>query len=351
MPLFPPHRCRALCLLVALAAAGRGIGVASADGPAATGVVVLRNGNVLAGTIRQTGGHYVIEQTGTSFQVPAEQVEMACGSLAEAYELRRRDRAGGSADAHLELARWCLRNDLLDQAAREALDARTRDPGHPSLPMVDAQIRQAAAIERERVERRASPARPTSPPTPPVVTVPAIAAAATAAPSTEAQVQFVRSIQPMLIHGCATGGCHQPSAPQTMQLDRRALDGNGSPELIRRNLEAILTQIDRGDPASSPLLLRARQVHGPSQGAKSRALASYQTALLSEWLNAVCGIAATPPLEETPGGGLPSERAAGDSGAAQSPTPAFAPRDAFDPAIFNRQSAAPQPTTEPAAAR
>ena len=348
--LSPPRR--RLCLLAALAATLLGVAPARGEGPAAEGVVVLRNGNVLAGAVRHAGPFYFIEQSGASLQVSAEQVEMACGSLAEAYELRRRDRVGASADAHLELARWCLRHSLLDQAAREVLDARTRDAGHPALASLDAQIRQMLEIEASRRERAEQLPAAATPLADAANDAPA-SAAALLDPSQEAQYQFVRSIQPMLIHGCATGGCHQPDSPQQMRLDRWALDGNGNPDRIRRNLDAILAQINPEDPASSPVMLRARQAHGARKGELSKPLATYQAALLLDWLNAAAGVEPEPPMENVApdaAGEIEAPVPASDGLAAPAkPTLAasarptlseFKPRDAFDPELFNRQVAA-----------
>lgn len=346
-------------LLAAFVAALLGVASIQGEARAAEGVVVLRNGNVLAGTIRRVGSNYFIESAGASLQVPAEQVEMACGSLAEAYEQRRRDRVGASADAHLELARWCLRNNLIDQAAREVLDARTRDPGHSALALFDTQIRQMLEIEAGR-RQRVSNAAAAGAQQAEAASEDAAAVVPLLTPSPEAQTLFVRSIQPMLIHGCATSGCHQTDSPQQMRLDRWALDGNGNPDRIRRNLEAVLTQINAEDPASSAVLLRARQPHGLRNGERSKPLATYQAALLLDWLNEAAGVEPAPPAEvETAAPAASSEAPlpAGEASAtpptpvaATSPAPsaastdaeppAFTPRDAFDPEIFNRQVAA-----------
>jgi hypothetical protein len=318
--------------------------------PAVPGVVVLRNGNVLQGAVSQAGDCYIVSDSGASLQIPVEQVEMACASLADAYELRRQSRVGASADAHLELARWCLRHDLLDQAAREVLDARTRDPGHPALASMDLQIQQALEAEVSRRER----AKPNHATNERGVEVEASApspAHSSLNPSTGAQTQFVRSIQPMLIHNCATGGCHQVASPQQMQLDRWALGGNGNPELIRRNLYAVLAQISAEDPPSSPLIMRARQSHGHRRDAMSRPLATYQAALLLNWLNEAAGV--KPAIErELPASSASAEDAVhGTSAETDRALPAgdvlvrtgatdFNPRDAFDAEIFNRQSQA-----------
>jgi hypothetical protein len=306
---------------------------------------------VLKGTVRGVDGFYVVEHAGASLQIPAEQVEMACSTLAEAYERRRMDRVGTSADSHLELARWCLKNGLLDQAAREVLDARTRDPGHPVLPMLDSAIQMGLDLKASREAKGAES-----------VAAPSAAQAATInsptapllEPSAEAQTQFVRSIQPMLIQNCVTGGCHQPGSAQQMQLDRWALQGNGNPELIRRNLDAVLAQINADDPPSSAVMIRSRQSHGGGRYGQSKPLASYQAAILLEWLNEAAGVQPEVPGAETPveqptaiqvEPSLAPERAAAiDVQPTTAMAPAFKPRDAFDPEIFNRRMAAKAPS-------
>ena len=150
-----------------------------------------------------------------------------------------------------------------------------------------------------------------------------------------------------------------------MELDRWALEGSGIPTLIRKNLEQVLAQVDVNDPASSPLMRRARQAHGLRNQPLSTPLAPYQTAILMEWLNEAAGIATEPqiPLDAGERGvdpnvidprladrGTPTEgevtEAMVDEAAlellnrakAKTPT-AFTPRDQFDPEIFNRRQA------------
>jgi hypothetical protein len=317
----------------------------------AEGVLVLRNGNVLEGAVTLVGEHYRIENAGASLQVPVEQVETACRNLEEAYELRRRDRAGTSTDAHIELAHWCLRNNMLSQAAREILDVRTIDPGHPQLAVLDLLLRQRleneaarAAASVKKSDQKAATGEPT-PFTPSDLEL-----------STEAQAQFVRSIQPMLIHSCATGGCHQPGSARQLQLDRWALEGKGSATLIRRNLASVAAHINKADPPSSALIQRARQAHGLAGKAPSVPLAPYQAALLLAWLNQAAGIDeaaaanATMPLdgEVDPGAADPESFDAPAVDLNKKPFrraahAAFTPRDTFDAEIFNRRHASQGP--------
>jgi hypothetical protein len=360
MPYHRSIRCItiALAAMFALAVVGSVEAQQAPQQPAA-GVLVLRNGNVLPGVVHRQGNHFRVENAGSVLQVPASQVEMACASLVDAYEQRRQQRVGNATDAHLELARWCLRHGLLAQAAREILDARTDDPGHPALRKLDLQLQQGLVDEASRVqrERNAVALAAHVEPAPPEAIV---APERLIEPTSEVQQQFVRSIQPMLIHGCTTSGCHSPDSRQAMALDRWALEGSGIPALIRKNLDQVLAQVDVEDPASSPLMRRARQAHGMSNSQLSTPLAPYQTAILIEWINEAAGVQPETPLpadsdadpntvdprqvERTMAGDGEITEAMIDEAAQEllsgkKTRTAFTPRDQFDPEIFNRRSA------------
>ncbi|MBA4105551.1 MAG: hypothetical protein C0485_07310 [Pirellula sp.] len=362
MPYYRSIRCITIALAAMFAlAAVRSVEAQQAPQQPAAGVLVLRNGNVLPGVVSRQGSHYRIESEGSVLQIPASQVEMACTSLVDAYEQRRQQRVGNATDAHLELARWCLRHGLLAEAAREILDARTDDPGHPALRTLDLQLQQGLADEASRLQRQrdavalASHAEP--------VAMEEIAQPERMIePTAEVQEKFVRSIQPMLIHGCTMSGCHAPNSRQTMELDRWALEGSGIPTLIRKNLEHVLAQVDVEDPASSPLMRRARQAHGMRNSQLSTPLAPYQTAILIEWLNEAAGVQPEAQLPAEPsadphavdprlvdpsmaGEGEITEAMVDEAaqemlnrGKAKTRT-AFTPRDQFDPEIFNRRQA------------
>lgn len=359
----PYHR-SIRCITIALAAmfalaAARSIEAQQAPAPPAAGVLVLRNGNVLPGVVQRQGSHYRIENEGSVLQIPASQVEMACASLVDAYEQRRQQRVGNATDAHLELARWCLRHGLLAEAAREILDARTDDPGHPALRTLDLQLQQGLADEASRLQRERDAVALASH-VEPVATEEVAQPERLIDPTADVQEKFVRSIQPMLIHGCTTSGCHAPNSRQTMELDRWALEGSGIPTLIRKNLEQVLAQVDVEDPASSPLMRRARQAHGMRNSQLSTPLAPYQTAILIEWLNEAAGVQPEVPavpsadpnvvdprlVEQTMAGEGAITEAMVDEAAQEllnrgkeKTRTAFTPRDQFDPEIFNRRQA------------
>lgn len=323
-----------------------------AEAPAINGVLVLRNGNVLSGAVRRYGDDYRVDVADATMRVPADKVERFAATLQEAYEARRAALAVASADAHLELAQWCLRLNLFDEAAREMLDARTLDPANTEL--IGLQVRLREAIELENSRREPSPVIETAADAPAVE-----AMAPPIAISSEAQIQFVRSIQPMLVRSCALGGCHQAGGAQQLQLDRWALEGNGNADSVRRNLTSVLRELNAEDPSSSVLVHWARLTHGRRDGVGSRPLTARQAALLIEWLKQAAGIETTPTTVPTKVEGEQLAAATGEP-MMSAPTPAatqiegfapavspvqrarsrrLVPHDAFDAEIFNRRAA------------
>jgi hypothetical protein len=262
---------------------------------------------------------------------------MHCTNMSEAYQARRSTRTGTSADSHLELARWCLQHELLEQASRELQIAREIDPRHPGLAALEMQLRQFVDLAASSPEAIRTPSAPPLSPSAPAN----VAIATPFEVTAEARARFVRSIQPMLIHTCATGGCHQPGGRQRLQLDRWALAGNGDARLVRRNLASTLNVVFKDNPAKSLIVIRAAEAHGDGKD-KSRALDARQMTILREWLNEACGV--TPDRltgEEAPATAAPQESAPGPAEFAARGEPPFVPRDAFDAEIFNRRQSPP----------
>jgi hypothetical protein len=302
------------------------------------GVLVLTNGNLLRGIILREGDVYRVSLSQSELLVPLAQVDMLCRSVDEAYEQRRRQRAGSSADSHVELARWCLRHDLLQYASRELLDARTIDPEHRQLTNVERQL-QLALRNRE--------AKPQ--PTTPAEIAPAAnedhAELLQTVPDW-ARTLFVRQIQPLLVESCAASGCHQPEAQEPFHLNRLALDGPGHPATTLSNLASTLEQLDLESPDNSALLLQAKTEHGGGDGASPHALEAYQYHMLRIWVEQLAAAknkVADPAVE----------LAAHEEGIPGVKSTAVEPGDPFDPDEFHRLTAAapadatPSPVAHP----
>lgn len=290
------------------------------------GYLVLANGSVLQGVVSLEGDRYRVALAKGEFSLAATQVDFFCKSLEEAY-VRRKERLGGdSFDTHLEMARWCLQQRLFDLAAKELEAARQIESQHPDLELLERQIEQnrilatqqqavGSAANQSADQARLPKAGPTS--------------TKHAAVPQWARVEFVKRIQPLLLHSCTASGCHMPGSLQSWQIDRRALDGSGNPDLIEANLQGVLAESDTGTPENSPLLLRASASHGVVGQSESRALMPRQLAILRAWISQI----RDQPIQET------------ESHTGNAVIPAETVRtaaDPFDPSSFNRHTATPE---------
>ena len=75
-----------------------------------------------------SGDRYVVTQPNSVVDVAASQVLLIASSLEDAYVRRRQQLPHDTAEAHLALAEWCLRYELLDFAGQELAAARRLDP-------------------------------------------------------------------------------------------------------------------------------------------------------------------------------------------------------------------------------
>ena len=278
-------------------------------------------------------------------QVRVDQVDFLCQSKEEAY-VRRRARLitmTSTAEAHLELARWCVQHDLLANGEAEIAAARKLDPQHRLLPSVERQLAQA----KTSTDRTRQPAMIKDDQ---VVTTSAVTenvGRAFGEIPPWARTEFIKRVQPMMVQSCATAGCHLPSTSQQMQIDRTALDGVGNPDLIHRNLASIIAMLDLANPEQSQLLVKGAAAHGP-ESKQSRPLTPHQLEILRAWVTQLAlNEAPTEVVEEVPvtqivvgmNNGSQQKFILGTPAAAASPDP-------FDPAEFNRgQDSGKEPET------
>lgn len=103
--------------------------------------VLLRNGEVLNGTIDRDEDHYIVRRTGSArLRIPYKDISHVGASLHELY-LHKSDRIiEFRADEHLELASWCLQHGIETQATHHILRAETLSPFHPHLSLLKARL-------------------------------------------------------------------------------------------------------------------------------------------------------------------------------------------------------------------
>lgn len=243
--------------------------------------MLLRNGQVISGQVTNLGDRMLIVlPSGGEVNLPTKDVLLTCQALPEAYEfLAERIEGRRTVEPFIELVRWCLRHDLLEQAEVPLARAREMDPKHASLPVLERQLdrakRQAAlppaplpsaqvAASRPLPAGEASPRSPSSAPRsvrthPP--TMKELEETVQSIPREGVEL-FVNTIQPMMWNKCGTNRCHDVGGPSEFRVLRPANGKQVWRRLSLRNLHTLLEYIDQEDPESSPLLEKSRTRHG-----------------------------------------------------------------------------------------
>src|SRR5690606_24243073 len=80
--------------------------------PTSQQVVVLRNGSSLQGEVYSLGDYYRVRTATSEVRLAARDVERVAPTLVHAYDARRAERKVWTADDHLRMAAWCIRQEL-----------------------------------------------------------------------------------------------------------------------------------------------------------------------------------------------------------------------------------------------
>jgi len=323
------------------------------------GVLVLRNGYVLSGRITPQGDYYLVTSGNSSeVRMPADQVEMVCRDIEQAYFVKR-DRVNRTdIKAHLLLADWCLRQQLHARAADQILNCLAIDFGDPRITMLKRRLENAArAIQQSTA---VTPTRAT------VIADDRLDQALDGLPF-GAVKQFTESVQPVLLNRCATNACHGSAGKSELSLLRPRVGRILTHRMTQRNLLTTLKFVDRQSPRHSPLLAAPAAAHGGLPGPVFTATDSGPVTALIEWVTRVANGTQepAPPQVASPDSVLsqassrgptwldaddePGVTATNDPLQPDSPAPIrsapLGSRDPFDPDIFNRRhSRKPRPS-------
>lgn len=335
-----------VALTSASAVAQSAIGVGSTSG-----LLLLNNGEVLAGDITRSGDYYLVVAPDSELQIRLHDVEAVCRDLDDAYRRKAAKINPLSAEDRTLLAQWCIDRRLFGHAARELTAAYRLDDTHPRIVLLERRLK------AEMAEPKAGSA-PAAPPTPSGPTDEQLEQTARSI-SPEALQEFTVRVQPLLVNYCATAGCHGPKPASKFQLHRVYLNERNDPRLVRMNLHAVMSQLNKQRVADSPLLTVPLGTHG---GGKKPIFTAYNTdhyRIFAAWATRVTAstaaartTAAAPPTVPSPTGALlqrlpivpPSGETPAQSSVSPAPAaspPAAVPVDPFDPAAFNRRNESP----------
>jgi|GEM_PF-3085938 len=314
-----------LCLLQYYPLGGPNRAAAQVAGSSQTEqLLVYKNGNLQRGRIeRQLGGYLALTPSGSRIVIPLEQVDFVCGSLTEAFEIKRKrlppidSNSKERPNARIELFQWCLKHGLHTEAEQELSQLQLSRLTAQELYSLLRQLH--TAIERTAIKSTPKPAaslpepnlaaaapgkpefmfsdlpsnEPSSAPLPPSSAIAVQPAAAPlkgevikpvayeeASPVTAAGTLpvyeleetikqlpvegvslFKRRVEPMLFKNCSNAGCHDPDKTR-LPLQRLAR-GEGIPKrMSQQNLIQVLRFVGGGTESDAPLLLAATTAHG-----------------------------------------------------------------------------------------
>lgn len=313
-----------------------------------TGLLLLKNGETLEGSISRSGDYYLVVTSTTELQVRARDAEAVCRDLEEVFARKASLINVRNVEDHLALAQWAIDRGLYGHAARALTEAYRVDDTHPRCALLERRLKAAMAAPREV-------------PPPPKTAAPSISDAelndTVRSISADSLHEFTVRVQPLLMNYCATAGCHGPRGNDKFQLQRAYLNERSDPRAVKLNLHDVLKLVDRKSPSTSPLLTVPISPHGGAKRAVFHAHNAEHYRAMAAWVGRVAmtsraTTSTTRPAAET---GTLSQRlpiSAPAAAAAESPKPAATiptiPSLSGSPPAESAASAAP-PTSPPSA--
>lgn len=329
-------------------------------------VLVMRNGQILRGRVTRVGDYYLVTMSrDNEVRMPAEQVEFACDSLEQAYLVKRNATSPFRAGEQVELAEWCLRHDLRQQAADHLLHAIGIDPGNKQVEALQVRWQSTLQLQRPVPRPKNTASNATHHVRKP---------AAQKLPDGAVE-QFATKIQPLLMNSCGASTCHGAHAKSDFKLVRPLSRRPMTRRLTERNLESVLELVDHQSPGESRLLTTPQGPHADLSKGIFDSLESRQYQQLAAWVQRVAQpvpvlkpetevqqaafVASGENTETAPDGQPPAanevvgphsattlaakrEPQLLDQDPKRSRAAPGGPRDPFDPEIFNRRFFGPR---------
>ena len=126
----------------------------------ASGVLLLRNGQVIEGHIERNGDYYRVTGPDQEIQIHSASVDCICRDLRDGYQRKKAAIQPTDIQQHLQLLLWCERHGLFD-CANEQLDAAEAiDREHPMIVV----LRRRLKVESQPKPELAHPAKKTERP-------------------------------------------------------------------------------------------------------------------------------------------------------------------------------------------
>ncbi|MGO9109766.1 MAG: hypothetical protein ACLP9L_11080 [Thermoguttaceae bacterium] len=234
-----------LGIFLIVTSAADGAGPAASPPTDSSGVLLLRNGQVIEGHIERDGDYYTVTLPDEELHLRAANVEFSCHDLREGYRRKKAAMQASDIEQHIQLSLWCERHGLLDCAGDELNAAETLDRDHPMISV----LRRRLKVE---MQQKKESHRPTENGPPPPSDEQLDRMTRGMPPGTVES--FVQIVQPILLNHCPGAIGFSLPGQARLQLMRPPRGESPSRRITQRNLYAVLECIDWDNPGESPLL-------------------------------------------------------------------------------------------------
>lgn len=247
-------------------------------------VLLLLNGKVLKGVVRQNMVGYVINVPGGQMVLPFDQVRINAENLEDAYHQQRAALPERPVSAHIELARWCANNGLPDQACKELREVLRIEPESTTAKTMLQRITDQLLATKELPSVAARNGEFSMLGNPKL----GVSAETLGGLPREAALDFVARVQPLLVNRCATAGCHGSGSGNSFELVRTKIGKAPPKPHSEKNLAAVLDYIDLEQPHNSPLLMKLRgESKAPGVRQSHGGMSREQMLTLRNWIEAI----------------------------------------------------------------
>ncbi|MCY2983697.1 MAG: hypothetical protein NTY15_08670 [Planctomycetota bacterium] len=263
-----------LCIASLLIASSLVLANLTADQPrpAERSFVLLKNGNVLKGSVRAEKDRISIADGSSNVFVETKQIAFVGPTLESLYQHQRSNVKQWGTGEHWQLAYWCIQQGLIDRAVEhyEVLEKNASDS--PRFKQLEHLLRQALMADesvKQAVHLQAEPnpvsrANTETPQSKTEDTAPDKEQIADSWTKHEIpgyiRKTFHSRILPILVSRCGQSGCHGMMGKSEFHLYQPV--GDQSAVILARDLDEVLKYINREHIQDSPLMAYATKAHG-----------------------------------------------------------------------------------------
>lgn len=247
-----------------------------------TSLLLMKSGRMVSGEISESAGGYLVKNPTGSMVVPFESVLFEAKDLHEIYLKQRASMKYPTANSHLDLARWCITNELYEEAKSELRDAIRLEPKRSEPQLMLRRLMGVSAENQPTVQEKIQETliRKQLENSDEATSLTGI--------SREQSALFVRKIQPIMLNKCGNANCHGNAAKSEFRLTQVTRRYGNHRIYAEKNLAEVLKWIDLEDPLRSQLLTKSEQEH-PQQGivVYTGYAGRKQQQVIQEWVAAV----------------------------------------------------------------